>query len=217
MNVLKQYYQVDIPKLKKVEFMVFFIQDLHTIHNIDYIGKIIEIGLDIVTGVGIIVGLRSLKALKDKTYVAAFGFWSQFYNRVYELLRWLKTDNSIISNLYSPQARRGWENDLVEVSDRTKEFKKKVNDILDFLVHEADQMPAYVGWATDYNKLLEFFYDIVQYDICNTSECFKFWKPVDIEERDKYCEEIINTMENICGGIKKRQKILEKRIYKSKW
>lgn len=202
---------------EKGELMVFFIQELHTLGCIDNLEKIINIGLNFITGVGIIIGLGYLKSLRDKTYNATFGFWAQFYNRIYELLRWLKEDNSVINNLYSPQARKPWENDLAEVSDRTKEFKEKVNDILDFLMHEADQMPAYVGWASDYNKLLEFFYDIVQYDICNTNKCFKFWKPVDIEERNKYCEEVINTMENVCIGIKKRQKILEKRIYRSKW
>ncbi len=197
--------------------MVFFIRELHTIGCIENMEKIISIGLDFITGVGVIIGLGYLRSLRDKTYNSTFGFWSKLYNRIYEPLRWLKEDNSIVNNLYSPQAKKTWENDLAEVSDRTKEFKEKAIDILKFLAHETDQMPAYIGWADDYNKLLEFFYDIVQYDICNPNECFKFWESVNIEERNRYCEGIISTMENICKGIKKRQKILEKRIYKSKW
>lgn len=197
--------------------MVFFVQDLHTIGWIENLEKIINIGVNFITGVGIVIGLGYLKSLKDKTYTATFGFWSQFYNRIYELLRWLNEDNTILNNLYSPKARQKWENDLAVASDRTKEFKEKVNSILIFLANEPEQMPAYIGWATDYNKLLEFFYDIIQYDICNPNSNFKFEELVDIEEKNKYCKGIIDTMEHICKGIRNRQKILEKRIYKFRW
>lgn len=213
-------YVFGIIKRKEDEFMVFLIMATNTIDNIDYIDNIekaISILLNVITGVGIIIGLGYLKSLKDKTYTAAFGFWSQFYNRIYELLRWLKADNSIISNMYSPQARRMWENDLIEVNDRTKEFKEKVQSMLEFMMQESDQMPAYIGWADDYNKLMEFFYDIIQYDICNIHDFFKFCEPVNIEEKNNYCKKIIETMEHICKEIKNRQEILEKRIYRDKW
>lgn len=194
--------------------MVFIIQEMHTI---EYMEKVVSISLNIVTGVGIIIGLGYLKTLKDKTYIATFSFWTQFYNRVYELLKWLEDDNNIINNLYSPEAKKTWENCLAETSDKTNEFKDKVKEILIFLKQTPDQMPAYIGWTSDYNYLMVFFYDIIKYDICNPDDCFKFCVPTEINLKNDYCKKIIKVMTNMCNGIKKRQEIVEKRIYKSKW
>lgn len=177
----------------------------------------VGITLDIITMMGIIIGLGCLKVLRDKTYGATFGFWTQFYNRVYELLKWLEDDKSIIDNLYSPQARKPWASNLAPSGSRTREFKERVEEMLKFLEESSDQMPAYIGWTTDYNFLIDFFYDVKQYDICDASDSFKFCTPVDISERDRYCEKIVKTMTHMCHGIKQRQNAIEKRIYKLNW
>lgn len=194
--------------------MVFIIKEMHTI---EYMENVVNIILNIVTGVGIVIGLGYLKALKDKTYIATFSFWIQFYNRVYELKTWLEEDGDIINNLYSPEVKISWENSLTVTSEKTKAFKERVEELLSLLRQTPDQMPAYVGWTDDYDKLIVFLNDVVKYDICNPKDYFKYCEAVNIQSKKDYLEDKIHTMKQMCDGIKDRQKTVEKRIYRFKW
>lgn len=181
------------------------------------LSSITSIFASIVTGVSLILGLRYIKSLKEKTSAATFSFWTQLSIRIYEILSRMKQENGagLLDNLFSQKARIEWP-DMAPKIEAVYEFKKKIEDLLDFIENTPDQMPAYVGWTEDYKIIISFFNDIINYDIANPNKLFKYnaEEPIDINVRNNYYYTICSTMERICDGITKKQKETERKIYR---
>lgn len=200
-------------KGKKMEFLL---KECHIINyiisNLSEIKNCSNVFLNIVTGVGIIKGFNYLKELKAKKSAATFTFWSQLRIRVYELLNWLQEDYSLIDNLYDSNIRNSWESSLSPNKDRIESYKKKVEEVIIYIESTPDQMPAYIGWTADYTKILEFLNDLIQYDICNAKEYFKFTKDETINHRNDYCKNICEIMKRLCNEIENKQKEIEEKL-----
>lgn len=169
----------------------------------------------VIGGVFAIKGFNYIKSLREKKASAIFGFWNHLSVKLIMIKNRLKCDASIINNLYSSEIRNSWQNSGAPADDeRVKEFMNVAKDTLELIKSETDQLPAYKGWTNDYLKFIEFLDDIIYYDILNPTSNFKFDElPVKIEERDAYCTEICNTIENVIMGIKKSQEDAERQLY----
>lgn len=178
------------------------------ISNLENIKDCSIIFLNFMTGVIAIRGLNYLKGLKEKTNAATFTFWSQFRYRIYELMNWLESDNTLIDNLYDPKIRKAWESQLTQDMERTKQFKEKVQNAITYIESTPDQMPAYIGWTSDFNEIVSFLNDIIQYDICDEKKHFKFIKRQSLKDKKQYCADKCNVMRRLCTEIEKRQKEL---------
>lgn len=187
------------------------ILELITLSNVK---DITDVFLKVVTMMGLIRGMFYLKTLKEKTSAATFSFWSQFRVRIFELSKWLCDDYELLDNLYETSTRRTWEGALSSKKDRKEEFKKKIEELIIFLKSAPDQMPAYIGWTRDYYTLLEFLNDVVQYDICNKDDCFKFSGEISLKQRNEYCENIRKTIDRLCKEIEEKQIQTEKKLLK---
>lgn len=183
-----------------------------TWNNIASFKDITSILLNIITGVSIIKGIGYLKGLKEKTNSATFNFWSQLRARIKELLSWLREDYNLLANMYEGVARDAWESELGPKQERIKQFKQLVEETLKFIKSTPDQMPAYKGWTNDYNFVVSFLNDVVQYDILNANEYFKYKGQISKTERDRNCQEICDVMERLCNSITDKQIEIENKI-----
>ena len=73
-------------------------------------------------------------------------------------------------------------------------------------------MPAYKGWTTDYNIIVSFLNDVIQYDIKNSQEYFKYSGQITKLERNNNCKFICDAMERLCNQIEEKQIEIEKLI-----
>lgn len=185
---------------------------MKSVCNLENIKDCTSIFLSIVTGVSVIKGLNYLKGLKEKTNAATFTFWSQFRIRIYELMNWLEADNTLIDNLYELKLRDAWESELTQDSDRVEIYKEKVKETIEYIEKTPDQMPAYIGWTSDYTKIIGFLNDLIQYDICNPKKYFKFSSNQTIKDKKQYCDDICKTMRKLCEKIEQKQREIEKDI-----
>lgn len=181
--------------------------------NLETWKNISGIFLSTVTGVSIIKGVGYLKDFKEKTNAATFTFWTQLRMKLFVLMKWLEEDNSLVNNLYSPSSKDTWESDLSQSSNRIQEFQDKVKNLIHYIETTSDQMPAYNGWIADYNFIFHFLSDIIQYDICNAQEFFKYNDERSIQHRTEYCNKVCKAMKRMCEGIETRQQKVEKEIY----
>ena len=185
----------------------------YVLDSLYYIKDVASIFLSIVTGVGIIRGFYYLKTYKDKTHMATFTFWLQLKIRLTELSSWLKNDMGLVCNLYSQESKRAWESSLAPDEIRIRQFKENVEETIRYMKTTPDQMPAYNGWMKDYNILIDFLNDVVQYDICNSSKYFKFTEQKSEKDMEDYCNKICQSIDNLCDQINKKQIEIEKELF----
>lgn len=190
-----------------------FFHILQTVYGFETIKDCTQVFVNIVTGMSIIKGFNYLKSLKDKTNSATFTFWSQFRIRIHELKNWLEADETLINNLYDPKIRATWEGELSQGEERVEKYKEKIKQTISYIENTPDQMPAYEGWTSDYNKIIVFLYDMIQYDICNSESYFKFVSAQTINDRKQYCKDICNTMTRMCEKIEQRQAKVEQYLF----
>lgn len=164
--------------------------------------------LNIITGVGLIRGFFYLKSLKEKRYAATFTFWIHLRIRLKELLSWLENENGLICNLYDSKIVAEWESFLPPEKERIVEFKMKVEETIQYIKSTPDQMPAYKGWTADYNVLIDFLNDVIQYDICNSKKYFKFKKGT-MSDMKTYCDSVCNSIRKLCNNIEEKQNDIE--------
>lgn len=179
---------------------------------VDQLNDLSTIFLSIVTGVSIIRGIGYLKSYKDRKNAATFTFWSQLRMRLIKLFNWLDNDHSLLDNLYPEDLRNSWESNLQAEAERVAEFKKGVQETIQYIESTSDQMPVYIGWTEDYNKLIEFLYDIIQYDICNPNKYFKFKENKSLRDREQYCVFMCELIKKMCAQIEQKQKDIERHI-----
>ncbi|MCI9175857.1 MAG: hypothetical protein HFH49_13130 [Lachnospiraceae bacterium] len=89
-------------------------------------------------------------------------------------MNWLKEDDTLINNLYDSKIRKTWESELSQDDNRTEEYKVIAKKTIEYIEKTQDQMPAYIGWTSDFNIIVEFLNDLIQYDICDAKRYFKF-------------------------------------------
>lgn len=181
-------------------------------NNITGIKDLSYIFFNCVSGVSIIKGIGYLKRLKEKKNAATFSFWSQFRIRIWELYSWLKDEYGLVNNLYEPVARKAWEDKLGSKKERIEQFMNMVEETICFIQSTPDQMPAYKGWTTDYNIIVSFLNDVIQYDIKNSQEYFKYSGQITKLERNNNCKFICDAMERLCNQIEEKQIEIEKLI-----
>lgn len=184
-----------------------------TVESLDIFKDGASIFLSVVTGVNIIRGFNYLKDLKKKTDTATFTFLAQLRIRLVELAQWIENEKGVLGNFYTPDTRDTWESYLPPEDTRVEEFKTKVEDTITYIKSTPDQMPAYKGWTTDYNNLINFLNDVVQYDICDPQKYFKFTAMEQESQMEEYCEEIRKSINNLCSGIEKKQKEIEAKLF----
>lgn len=184
------------------------------IENLDKFKDIASIFLSVVTGVNIIRGFNYLKDLRKKTDAATFTFLAQLRVRLIEISQWLENEKGILGNFYTPDAKDAWESYLSPTDIRVKEFKRKVEDALIYIKSTPDQMPAYRGWTIDYNKLINFLNDVIQYDICDSEKYFKFTAMERESHMEEYCNDICKSIDRICKGIETKQEEIETKLFK---
>lgn len=199
--------------LFRILYTIWKCFDISSIINISSIKDISSIILNIITGVSIIKGIGYLKGLKEKTNNATFSFLIQLRVRIWELYSWLSDDPSLIDNMYEPIARRSFGSDLSAKSKRISIFKKKIQETLNYIQSTPDQMPAYKGWTKDYNIIVSFLNDAIQFDISNGNEYFKYKGQVYKSERDSNCKIVCDAMKRLCNKIEERQLEIENIIF----
>lgn len=165
-----------------------------------------------VLGVSAIKGLAYLKTHKEKREMATFTFWTHFRIRVMEIERWLNNDYNLINYFFDENSRSTWESESGDDELRLQFFKGIVEETIQFMKKTPDQMPAYIGWSDDYTEFMLFLNDIIQFDICNGEDYFKFQKEGNTEKRDEYCKRICEIMNRICDGILDEQRKIEEGI-----
>ncbi len=173
----------------------------------------VNVASSILMGVIAIIGINYLKPLKDKTVTATFTFWAQLRVRLISIKKWLDQDCGLLDNLYSPSAKKDI-SELTPQNTRIQEFKKIVQSTIKYIEDADDQMPAYEGWSDDYSALIGYLQDMIVYDICNHDDFFKFNKKITDNDREKYKNEICDTIDRVCDGIKKKQSEIEKKLCK---
>lgn len=196
-----------------LEYLYIWWNILYNINNnIMYLETISHIFINIITGVSIIKGIGYLKGLKEKTNSATFNFWSQLRARLGEILSWLEDDYSLLDNMYEPVARNAWQSELASREERVKDFKKIVEETINYIKSTPDQMPAYKGWTNDYIFLIAFLNDVIKYDVTNANRYFKYRGQISKPERDNICKNICVVLERLCIGITDKQIRIENQI-----
>ena len=117
--------------------------------------------------------------------------------------------------MYSNEAKGSWENLLTPSESKIKEFKTIVEETIQYAKSANDQMPAYIGWSDDYNKVLEYLNDMIIYDISNSKYGFKFNTPVSRQDAESYIDSICAVIDKVCMSIDKRQKVIELEILRN--
>lgn len=200
------------------DIYIFFLNNIFLravsflIDNISNMKDLSYIFLNIVLGVSAYKGLGYLKTFKEKKDAATFTFWMHLRIRMMEIRAWLQDSNSLINHLFTEETRLSWESESPEDEERIKTFQKLVKETICFIKEAPDQIPAYSGWTYDYNKLVNFLNDIIQFDICNEKEYFKYKEIRSIKERNDYCEDICMAIERMCKGIEDKQIKVEESI-----
>lgn len=165
-------------------------------------------------GVLAICGIRYLHILRKKKAEATFSFWSQLSIRLLQLRAHLNQDKAIINNLFSPDCIKRWGTEgAPTTSERIIEFQTIVKETTEFLKNATDQVPAYAGWIDDYYTIMCFLDDVMFYDILNSEKHYKFASG-DISKRNRECDRIINSLDNLISGIEKNQRRVEKELNK---
>lgn len=179
---------------------------------VDNIGKFKDLSyifLNIALGLGAYKGLGYLKTYKEKRNAATFTFWVQLRVRMMEIKCWLEQDYGLINYLYDEDTRGDWVNESAAVDSRISIFKNMVVETIQFIKSTPDQMPAYVGWVDDYNKFISFLNDIIQFDISDGRNYFKFEEEKSVNDRDCYIKDICNVMDRMCNKIVLKQRKIE--------
>lgn len=128
-----------------------------------------------------------------------------------EIKSWLATDYSLIDYLYDGKIRGTWESESTSDIQRIICFKKLVEESIQFIKTSSDQIPAYVGWTDDYNKFISFLNDLIQFDISDGDNYFKF-EEGNINERNRYVKDICNIIDRMCKEIVVKQKSIENEL-----
>lgn len=174
---------------------------------------LIDIFTALATGICVIMGLGLVKSLKEKQFTATFSFSMQLKVRIKEIRKRLEGDFGYISNFYDVFSRKNWDCHIIPSEEEISEFYSLVKELLDFLKKATDQLPNYRGWTKDFDTFTEFLYDVIQFDIRNSNEKFKFQDKT-IEDRNKYAKDICSIMRRLEGGISKEQKKKEKLLHR---
>ncbi len=173
----------------------------------------VEIIVNIITGVILISGIRYLKPLKEKTISSTFNFWAQLNIHLNQISLYLENNVELLDNLYSVKVRQSWDK-LSEQTERLEDFKRVIISTVDFLKSTPDQMPAYEGWSSDYHKLIQYFNEMIIFDICDGNNHFKFDNDETITDREDFRNDICKLIGEICTGISEKQKKVEKNLFR---
>lgn len=191
-------------------------QSLHIIKIlVDNIGNLKDISyiiLNLALGVGAFKGLGYLKTYREKRNAATFTFWVQLRVRMMEIKSWLATDYSLIDYLYDEKIRGTWESESTADIQRIICFKKIVEESIQFIKTSSDQIPAYVGWTDDYNKFIAFLNDLIQFDISDGDNYFKYEEESNISDRNQYVIDICEIIDRMCQEIVIKQKSIENEL-----
>ena len=182
------------------------------VNNIDDGKDLSYIFLNIVMGVGAIKGLGYLKTFKDKRNAAVFTYWIQLRVRMMEIKSWLENDNNLINYLFNDETRKNWEDESADFEARIKIFKGIIEETSQFVKKTPDQIPAYVGWTDDYNKFTSFLCDVIQFDICNGGDYYKYEGIKSIRDRNDYCKNVCIVINRMCKGIEDKQIKIENEL-----
>lgn len=194
-----------------------FMHILNTIvNNIGNIKDATYVFLNIALGVGAFKGLSYLKTYREKRHAATFTFWAQLRIRLMQIENWLKDNSSLVNYFYNEETRCEWEGESSDLSSRIVTFKNLIEDTIEFIQKSPDQMPAYIGWTDDYNSIISFLSDAIQFDICNGSDYFKFEGRYSIKERNAYVESVCEVLDRMCNNIMVKQRQIEREICSEK-
>lgn len=168
--------------------------------------------LNIVTGVGIILGLCYFRKFKEKQMSAAFGFWSHLNMLISQIQAQLISSPYLLSNMFSENSSLSETGTPPE--KETKMLLSVAKETLDYLKRTPDQIPAYIGWSEDIVKLKVFLYEIVLYDVTDCENQFIDVSKYRNEEIDMatYAQDIICTLKKMHVNILSAQKQIEKKI-----
>lgn len=175
--------------------------------------SVVESVSTIVAGVGLVMGCRYIRSLREKANSAIFTYWSQISIRLTQIKNAIDADKRLINNLYPEQERQEWEGSVVS-SEKIQSFYKLASDTMDFLKKAPDQMPAYAGWNKDYTTIITFLLDIIQYDIREADKYFILHQGSANEDRNRRCNEVSCALSTILNNIQERQSATEKRMYR---
>ena len=159
------------------------------------------------------MGISYLASLKKQRNSAIFSFWLQLRVRIEELHLALHSDHSIINGLYSHETRIQWSNEGHMATDEiVTDFHGNVRETLQFIKSISDQIPANKSWLDAYSNFIKFLIDIIQYDIRNQADRFKFTGTETLADRDKYCEDICKTMDTLLTVIREEQEKIARKL-----
>lgn len=178
----------------------------------EYIDKGLSLSNSLFALVVIIIGLSWLKPLKEKQSAASFTFWSQLRIRLIKVQSHLMAEDNCLYYLYDPEVSKGWKDTLAPNPESFRFLRNVIEETLNFLQGADDQMPPYPGWTNDYTNLLEYFTDIIAYDICDSKAKFKYTNPVEYSDLTESRNNICRLIESICTQIKSKQLSIEKKL-----
>lgn len=160
----------------------------------------------------IIIGLSWLKPLKEKQRAASFTFWSQLRVRLIKIHSHLRANDMCLYYLYDPSVCRQWDGVLAPEPEIFRSLRDAVDETLDFLQGADDQMPPYSGWTSEYTRLLEYFTDIIAFDICESSAKFKYKEKAEYSDLSKLQNKLCELIESICAKIESKQLFIERKL-----
>lgn len=179
---------------------------------LEYIEKGLSLSNSLLALVVIIIGLSWLKPLKEKQSAASFTFWSQLRIRLIKVRGHLMADEKCLYYLYDPKVSGEWESTLAPEPEDFRPLRDVIEETLNFLQGADDQMPPYSGWTNNYTELLEYFTDIVAFDICNSKAKFKYTTKADYCDLTQLRDKICNLIESICTKIESKQLSIENKL-----
>ena len=172
--------------------------------------SVISLATSILTLIGLLWGTGYIHTLRNKQESVLFGFWSQLRVKLEKIGAFLENDNGLINNIYEPDKRETFEGSVPPKSDQVVRFKKMIDDLDTFLQSSKDQLPAYKGWNTQLNVIIEFITNMNLYDLTDSEESFVV---KDFPEREAYCKTVVTAIKKMCSEIKKKQNKIENRIF----
>ena len=164
-------------------------------------------------GVTAIKGFLYISELKNKTLSATFNYWSQLKVRI-SMIKSQISDETILSNICTQNIRIDMGITGAINNDVVTKFSILIDELYDFLEKSPDQMPAYIGWTEDIDKLCKFLLDTKRYDIKDPSNRFKFNEQNGdtVEDFRIYVSENEKIMNRIIDQITDKQKKVETRV-----
>lgn len=186
--------------------------EVNNVSILENMDQVLTLANSLLALVVIIIGMSWIMPLKEKQNAASFTFWSQLLVRLIRIKSHLMSDSKCLYYLYSPEARSSWSGVLAPNPSEFSSLKEMVAETLSFLQGADDQMPPYSGWTDDYKKLLDFFTDIIIYDICNSGTKFKYTTSVEYGSLINLVNSICDLIELICNNIVDKQKYIERKL-----